>query len=208
MADLARAKPLFYSRNSSKLEDFLYVPDAVIVSPATFERTIVPAFRAARARLGSVIKSLPTLELDVLVERSRLHADPATALAQTKAIARSIDRIAPRQDYLIDNISNTLEVARDDAVVGKRMFVFLGLPGHPAGRLSRRLCRQHPGQHGAARTGQPAHARSGIAVTCCGSSPTRRWCSPASAPSSGPALGFLSVMVILGRDSLFEAAAG
>ena len=33
VADLARAKPLFSSRSSSKLEDFLYVPDAVVVSP-------------------------------------------------------------------------------------------------------------------------------------------------------------------------------
>ena len=51
------------------------------------------------------------------------------ALAQTTAVATAIEQLAPGQDYLIDNISNTLEVARDDASVGKRMFVFLGLPG-------------------------------------------------------------------------------
>ena len=37
--------------------------------------------------------------------------------------------MAPEQDYLIDNISNTLQVAKGDASIAKRMFVFLGLPG-------------------------------------------------------------------------------
>jgi putative ABC transport system permease protein len=43
-------------------------------------------------------------------------------------VDRSPQRIAPSQGFLLDNISNTLQVARD-AVVGKRMFLFLGLPG-------------------------------------------------------------------------------
>src|SRR4029079_19026592 len=97
VADLTRAKPLFYRRSSGKLQGFLYVPDAGVVSPATFQHTIVPAFRAARSTLGTVTKSLPTAELDVLVDRSRLHSDPAGALGQTKSIARSIGRVAPGQ---------------------------------------------------------------------------------------------------------------
>ena len=129
VADLAQAKPLFSSRKSRKLEDFLYVPNAVIVSPATFEQRFIPAFQAASAVQGTVVRTLPVSEVDVLVDRSRLSSDPARAFAQTKAIARSIGRLAPGQQYLIDNISNTLGVASDDAVVGKRMFLFLGLPG-------------------------------------------------------------------------------
>lgn len=129
VADLSRATPLFSSRKSSKLEDFLYVPNSVVVDPATFEREVIPAFRRATAMTGSRIKSLPVLELDVLVDRSRLQSDPGRALSQTEAIAESVVAVAPDQDYLIDNISNTLAVARDDAAVGKRMFVFLGLPG-------------------------------------------------------------------------------
>ncbi len=207
VADLARAKPLFYSRSSSKLEDFLYVPDAVIVSPATFERTIVPAFRSERARLGRVTKSLPTVELDVLVERPRLDSDPATAVEQTKSIARSINRIAPRQDYLIDNISNTLQVARNDAVVGRRMFTFLGLPGvllaaflaaYAGGILAstERRERANLRMRGATR-GQLLQVLSYKTLTF------------ASVGSIlGTALGFLAVLVILGRDSLLEAATG
>jgi putative ABC transport system permease protein len=129
VVDLARAQPLFSSRKVTKLEEFLYVPNAVVVTPRTFRDEIVPAFEAARASVGSLIKSFPVLELDVLVDRAQLEADPGTASQQTKQIATAIDRIGQPQDYLIDNISNTLAVAREDAAAGKRMFLFLGLPG-------------------------------------------------------------------------------
>ncbi len=129
VADLGRARPLFYSRRTDKLEDYLYVPQSVVVTPSTFRRAFIPAFLAARAQVGDVPRAFPVQEVDVLIDRSRLHSDPGSALAQTKAIARSIERIAPSQDFLVDNISNTLQVARDDAGVGKRMFLFLGLPG-------------------------------------------------------------------------------
>jgi putative ABC transport system permease protein len=128
VADLARARVLYASRRSRDLEAFLYVPQAIVVSPAEFARTIIPAVRAERAELGGVVKSLPVEEVDVSVARGRLRASPGAALAQTRSVARSIRHIAPRQDYLIDNISNTLDVARADSAVGKRMFLFLGLP--------------------------------------------------------------------------------
>ena len=63
------------------------------------------------------------------MERAPLDADPGTALAQTKAVADAVNAVASGQDILIDNISNALQVARDDARTAKRMFVFLGLPG-------------------------------------------------------------------------------
>src|SRR6266540_624778 len=128
ITDLSRAKSLFYSRQGQQLEQFLYVPNAVVIEPRLFAKAIVPAFQ--RTTTGDdVVKSRPILEVDVGVERGRLDADPGTALAQTKAVAAAVTGIAPGQDYLIDNISNTLQVARDDARVAKRMFVFLGVPG-------------------------------------------------------------------------------
>ena len=128
VADLARATPLFASRKSRKLEDFLYRPHSIVVSPATFERIVIAAFRAAGATQGTLVRTIPVLEVDVQVDRSRLRADPARSLAQTQAIAASIVAIGPGQDYLIDNISNALDVARNDAALGRRMFVFVGLP--------------------------------------------------------------------------------
>ena len=127
--DLAQAQPLFSSRKASKLEEFLYVPNVVVISPATFRDVVVPAFDRARATVGTSTKSFPVVEADVLLDRGPLEADPATALAQTSAVTAAIDRIGPGQGYVIDNISNALAVASVDAATGRRMFLFLGLPG-------------------------------------------------------------------------------
>ncbi|MDA0160447.1 ABC transporter permease [Solirubrobacter ginsenosidimutans] len=129
IADLARAKPLFYSRRTARLEDFIYVPHSVVVSPETFRRVIVPAFREGSAKIGRQLKSLPVSEVDVRVDRSRLETDPGRALVRSHAIAQSVGAVAPGQDYLIDNLSNTLAVAKADSAVATRMFLFLGLPG-------------------------------------------------------------------------------
>ena len=51
--------------------------------------------RHVSAARGSIIKTLPLLELDVLVERTRLNSDPGSALDQTKAIARAVRIAAP-----------------------------------------------------------------------------------------------------------------
>jgi putative ABC transport system permease protein len=206
VADLSEAKPLFYSRNSTKLEDFLYVPNSVIVSPATFERDVIPAFQAASAARGGVLKSPPLQEVDVLVDRSRLRSDPAAALAQTQAIAKSINGIAPGQDYLIDNISNTLQVASDDAAVGKRMFLFLGLPGvllaaflaAYAGSILASAQRREQANlrlRGADR----GHLRRMLLYRTLGFA--------SLGAVLGVGLGLLSVIVILGGDELFATAA-
>jgi putative ABC transport system permease protein len=207
VADLSRAKPLFYSRKASDLESFLYLPHTIVVDPATFASTIIPAFRAASAGRGQLVKTQPLLELDIRVQRARLQADPGTALAQTRTIAGAVSRIAPGRDYLIDNVSNTLQVARDDAAVAKRMFLFLGVPGAllaaflaayagtilaSAQRREQALLRIRGAHRGHLlrmllyRTLALAGAGAGV----------------------GTALGLLSVTVILGPKTLFEAAPG
>lgn len=208
LADLSRAKPLFYSRKSSKLEEFLYVPNTIVLDRATFDRVVLPAFRAASARRGAgVLKSLPLQELDVVVDRSKLRSDPAGALAETRAVARSINRVAPGQGYLIDNISNALQVARDDARVAKRMFLFLGLPGvllaaflvaYAGGILARAQRREQATLrvHGA----HVGHLRRLLAY--------RTLALAGIGSIAGSLLGFLSVMAVLGRTTLLEASAG
>jgi putative ABC transport system permease protein len=129
ITDVSRAKSLFYSRQGKQLEQFVYVRNTVIVSPDLFAKAIVPAFQNVTTRPGTVVRNSPILEVDVFVERQPLDADPATALAQTRRVANAVNAVASGQDVLIDNISNALEVARDDALTAKRMFVFLGLPG-------------------------------------------------------------------------------
>jgi putative ABC transport system permease protein len=129
ITDVSRAKSLFYSREGKQLEQFVYVRSSVIIGPELFSKTIIPAFQNVTTAPGTILRSRPILEVDVFVVREPLDADPETALAQSKAVADGVNAVAPGQDVLIDNISNALEVASDDARTAKRMFVFLGLPG-------------------------------------------------------------------------------
>jgi len=129
VVDLARAEGLFQSRKASDLEAFLYVPGVVVVPSSTFREQIAPALDRARATVGTVTKSAPVLEADVLLDRDPLEADPGAALDQTTRVATAIDAIAPGQGYVIDSISNALTVASADAATGRRIFLFLGLPG-------------------------------------------------------------------------------
>ena len=141
------------------------------------------------------------------VDRARLRSDPGRALHQTQRIAESLTAIAPGQDYLIDNISNALSVARDDAAVGKRMFIFLGLPGVVlaaflaayAGHILATTQRRDQANlrlRGADRRqlGRVVGAQA-LAIAVAGS-------------VVGTAVGLAAVAAILGRHTLFAASAG
>jgi putative ABC transport system permease protein len=205
--DLSRARTLFNSREGGKLEDFLYVPDSIVLSPQAFERIVIPAFRAAAAERGDSMtaKTQPTLEIDAQLERSPLVSDPARALAQTEAVTRRIAGIAPEQDYILDNISNALTVAGADAAVAKRMFLFLGLPGlllagflaAYAGTILAATQRREQANL-RLRGATPAHLTRLLAY---------RTAALAGAGSLvGTAIGFATILAILGPAALFEAA--
>jgi putative ABC transport system permease protein len=207
IADLSRAKPLFYSRKASKLEEFLYVPDSVVVTPETFRNAVLPAYRRAAATRGTILKSLPVLEVDVSVDRRRLEADPAAALRQTKEVAAAIARIAPGQNYLIDNISNTLAVARDDAEVGRRTFVFLGLPGLVLAALL-------AGYAGSVLAAAQRREQANLRLRGADSALLTRMLALRTlviagiGALAGTCLGLLSAMAVLGTGELFDASAG
>lgn len=129
IADLSRARSLFSSRRGGDLETFIYTPLAVIVSSRTFAEVVFPAYERAATEGGRRLKSPPLREVDIALDREALDADPATALAETQRIAADVMLVAAGQDYLLDNISNTLSVAVGDATTAKRLFVFLGVPG-------------------------------------------------------------------------------
>ncbi len=129
IADLSNAQQLFMSRKASKLEDVLYLPFSVVVPLAVFSREIVPAFQRASAVPGAALKNTPLSEVGVRLARPLLRSAPASALAQTTLIAQEIQRVNADDTSLIDNISNALTVAADDAKTGRRMFLFLGIPG-------------------------------------------------------------------------------
>jgi putative ABC transport system permease protein len=129
VGDFSLAEQPFASRLADNAGDFVYVPHSVVVTPEFFDDTILPALRADAASVSPVLKSRPFIELDALIDRSRLNSNPAAALTWSQGARRTIERIAPGQIFVIDNLSTTLRLARGDAVMGKVMFLFLGLPG-------------------------------------------------------------------------------
>ena len=94
ITDVSRAKSLFYSREGKQLEQFVYVRNSVIVGPEVFAKTIIPAFQNVTTAPGTILRSQPILEVDVFMVREPLDADPATALAQTKAVADAVNAVA------------------------------------------------------------------------------------------------------------------
>jgi hypothetical protein len=54
ITDLLRARSLFYSRQGQQLEQFVYVPNTVVVHPGTFAEAIVPAFQKATTTTGDI----------------------------------------------------------------------------------------------------------------------------------------------------------
>ncbi|MEO7197066.1 MAG: FtsX-like permease family protein [Solirubrobacterales bacterium] len=209
VADLSRARELFNSREGGKLEDFLYVPNSIVISPGLFRQVVVPAFRNATAARGKAlkVKSPPTLEVDVQVDRAPLNADPAAALAQTGAIAGQIEKVAPEQNFLLDNVSNALVVAKADSAVAKRMFLFLGLPGL---LLAAFLAAYAGSILAASQRREQANLRlRGAHRGHLGRILAYRTLALAGVGSLlGTLVGFASVLVVLGPSSLFEAAAG
>jgi putative ABC transport system permease protein len=205
ITDASRAKSLFYSREGKQLEQFVYIRQSLIVGPEVFSKTIIPAFQNVTTAPGTVLRSQPILEVDVFMDREPLDADPATALAQTKAVADAVNSVAPGQDVLIDNISNALQVASDDARTAKRMFVFLGLPGallaailtsYAGGVLASALRREQAilRIRGANRRHLlRMHALRTLALATVGS-------------VLGVALGLISTAIVLSADALASAS--
>ena len=128
IADLSRARSLFSSRRGGDLETFVYTANSVVVSPGTFADVVQPAFDRAAAGAGRV-KAPPIREVDIALQRGLLNADPATARLETGRIGGDVVAAGSRSNYLLDNISNTLDVAAGDAGAAKRLFLFLGVPG-------------------------------------------------------------------------------
>lgn len=207
IVDLSRARSLFASRQGADFETFIYVPNSIVIDAASFNDVVVPAFERAVAGRGERVKSPPVREVDIGVNREILNAEPSVALVQTQRIASAISSVAGKQDFLLDNISNTLAVARDDAMVAKRMFVFLGVPGAV-------LAAMLAAYAGIVLAG--AQRREQATLRMRGASRQhlllmlvmRVSCITAAGAGAGVALGYVSAAAVLGYSTLARAAAG
>ncbi|WP_309620056.1 FtsX-like permease family protein [Salinibacterium sp.] len=205
ITDLSIAKPLFESRESSRLEKFVYVPFTVVVDHEMYRADVEPAFEGAAAARDSRIYSLPLEEVDILLDRSVLNADPATAGTQTRLIAAGIQGFTADQAYLIDNISNALLVAEGDADIAKRLFVFLGLPGAILAAVltayAGNLLAEAQRRENALLRVRGAGMRHLLHLLV-----LRTIAIAGIGSLMGMALGFVTVVVLLGSSILFEAS--
>lgn len=123
------AAPLFASRNPDNQGEVAAAPFVVAIDFATFQQRVLPALRADAAAATPVITAPPVVEIHVAASHAMLSSDPATAAIRTQGLRRTIERLAPGDVKVIDNLSDTLISSQKDATLAKVLFLFLGLPG-------------------------------------------------------------------------------
>ena len=129
VANLGGADQLFANRTEDDLGDFVSAPFVVGVDLSSFQRQVLPAVRVDSAAPLPAVAEPPVLEVHTQLDRGELDANPAAARRATTGVRRSIERIAPGEVTVIDNLSVGLDRARVDTSLAKVLFMALGLPG-------------------------------------------------------------------------------
>lgn len=205
IADLSQSRSLFSSRRGGDLETFIYTPNSIVVSPDMFANTVLPAYERAASTRGSRLKNPPIREIDIALERGLLDSDPATALIETQRIGADVAAIASSRDFLLDNISNTLNVAASDADTAKRLFIFLGVPG---GFLAAMLA----GYAGSVLADAQRREQATLRIRGASRRHLLRMLASRTAlltsvgAAVGLVIGYLAAVSILGQDSLDRAS--
>ena len=205
IADFSHADALFVSRSPDTQGEIAPVPNVIVLPISTYENTILPALRLDAASAAPQLRSAPYFELDLHVDRSRLNSDPTVAVVTTQGLKRSIERVAPGQVGVIDNLSDSLTAARGDTILAKVLFLFLGLPGvllaaylsRYAGGLLAEAQRRERGIL-RARGAQPRHLVSALTYTTVAVAVV--------GAAIGLALGVAVVAVMLGPSALQTAS--
>jgi putative ABC transport system permease protein len=205
IADFSKADPLFASRSADNQGEFVQVPNVIVVPMSVLETEILPALRVDAASASPILKAPPALELDLHIDRARLATDPTVAAVTTQGLKRSLERLAPGQVSVIDNLSDALNAARGDTILAKILFLFLGLPGillaaylsrYAGGLLAQAQRREQATLR--ARGAQPRHLLRGLTYTSV--------CVAILGSALGLALGLLTVVLVLGPAALATAS--
>ena len=97
-------------------------PDNILVLPIATWRSIFDTQRAAKP------ETIRT-QLHVLLDRSRLPADPVGAYQAARQMANNVEARTAGSAALANNLAARLDGVRDDALYAKVLFLFLGTPG-------------------------------------------------------------------------------
>jgi putative ABC transport system permease protein len=133
--DTDLAEPLFSGPSAAPEGTFNGAAAVVAIDHARFQRDLSTALQAtadsSSPALAMTNGGLPLLDrqLHVRLERGGLAADPGVASTQIAALRSQLERQAPGQVKITDNLSSALTNAARDVVSARLLFVFLGLPG-------------------------------------------------------------------------------
>lgn len=129
IADLAGADQWFASRREDSVGDFVSAPVVVGVDVATFQRSVLPAIRVDSSAAVPAVTEPVVLEVHAQVRRDLLSENPTAARRTSGGVRRTIERAAPGQLTVIDNLTGSLNRARQDSTLATVLFMALGLPG-------------------------------------------------------------------------------
>ena len=137
--DLRAADPWFAVTSGDAQGDVFFVPNALVVDDATFQRAILPSLRAEALAAGTDALTGPgranstglaprSLETHLTVDRGIFNSDPSLAVTRSTALRRTLER-SVADVTVVDNGAEALSSARADAVNAKILFLLLGIPG-------------------------------------------------------------------------------
>jgi len=115
--------------------DIAFVPRAIVIDYATFERAVLPALRRSlgptTAVLNPGLTDLPpvALEAHIAVGHAAYPNDPTRAAAFSETLRRVLERRGNGSIVVADDAFEALTEAAGDATNAKILFLLLGLPG-------------------------------------------------------------------------------
>ncbi|HZC08380.1 MAG TPA: FtsX-like permease family protein [Ktedonobacterales bacterium] len=132
------ADPLFSGPGAANEGAYTNTSEAIILDYTTYARDLSAGLQGAAVQASNsatanpaATQGLPLLDrqVHIQIDRVALPADPAAAQAAIGALSHRLERQAPGQIRITDNLSNALTNATKDVVAARLLFVFLGLPG-------------------------------------------------------------------------------
>ncbi len=115
--------------------DIAFVPRAIVIDYATFERAVLPALRRSlgptTAVLNPGLTDLPPVALEehIAVDHAAYPNDPTRAAAFSETLRRVLERRGNGAIVVADDAYEALTEAAGDATNAKILFLLLGLPG-------------------------------------------------------------------------------
>lgn len=138
--DLRKADTWFTVLSGDNQGNVTFVPDALVIDFTTFRTRVLPVLQAASMASpqglpsaagggGGLAPGTPIVQEQVTIDHRVFASDPTVAAQRAVGLRRTLERTAPGQITVVDNLGDMLTAAKADATNAKILFLFLGIPG-------------------------------------------------------------------------------